>query len=94
MASKPRISPIEVFPPFLTGGVLGRKKLNIPNTIDAMEAVLKVRIRFPDCSQFNHPMSRPAIIHPIVPKTLIDGNSFPGSLSCLNEIELTILDSK
>ncbi|MNR01169.1 hypothetical protein D3C85_1169650 [compost metagenome] len=83
------MSPKEVFSPFLTGGVLGRAKLNKPNNTEAAAAILKVRTRFPSCSQFSHPITIPAIIHPIVPNTLIEGNSFPGFFICLKEMEFT-----
>ncbi|MCY1537806.1 hypothetical protein D9M68_733160 [compost metagenome] len=89
IASKPMISPNEVFSPFFAGGVWGNRKLNKPNTIDAPAAVLNVRIKFPSCSQFIHPISRPATIHPIVPKTRMAGNSLPGSFICLNDMEFT-----
>ena len=89
IASNPIISPKEVFSPFFAGGVCGNAKLNKPNNTEATEAILNVRIKLPSCSQFNHPITKPAMIQPIVPKTLTDGNSFPGSFICRNEMELT-----
>lgn len=88
-ASKPNISPRDVFSPFFTGGVEGRVKLNKPSSAEAIAAILNVKANCPLCSQFNQPIVKPAMIHPMVPNTRMDGNSRPVSFICLNDMELT-----
>src|SRR5690606_39651728 len=78
--SSPVPSPLslhDALPIFPFGGVSGRMKLNTPSVTDAIAAIWNV-----DCV-FSIPRSAiisPAMIHPIVPNTLIHGNCLPGSL--------------
>src|ERR1700752_5039125 len=89
MDSSPMISATEVFWPFLPGGVSGNVKLNRPSSNEAPAAILKVSASEPVCSQFSQPMTKPATIHPAVPKIRINGKSLLGSVICLNETEFT-----
>ena len=80
-ASAPKMAPNDVLLAVDFGGVLGRIKLNIPNSAEAPAAIIKVLSPSPMASL---EMTRPATIQPSVPKTRIHGNCLPGSLICAN----------
>ena len=68
-------------PVLALGGVSGKIKLSKPNPAEAPAAIKKVEDVF---SSSYVPIKIPATIHPMVPKTLIQGNCLPGSLICEN----------
>ena len=67
------------------GGVCGSASENSPKTSDAAAAT---RIGTAVASRPSEPTARPATIQPIVPSTLMGGNSRPGSRICRNEMAL------
>ncbi len=76
-ASKPSMA-VKLLSELVFGGVLGKKKLKMPNKSEEKAAIRNVRTEF---SKPKKLIIKPATIHPTVPKTRIAGNSFPGSLS-------------
>src|SRR5689334_1830097 len=88
-ASNPIISPTVTFFPAEAGGVLGRKKENIPKSAEAIEAIINVLDNVFSFSQLSQPITKPATIQPIVPHTRIQANCFSVSVSWRKETELT-----
>src|SRR5690349_25109863 len=86
-ASAPKICLNVAVVPFAFGGVSGKAKLNKPNIAEAMPAILKVNTKFSVLTLKTLSIIQPVAIHPIVPKTLIDANYFPGSFIFLNATE-------
>ena len=82
-ASAPRIWAKVAFVPLAFGGVGGNKKLHTPSTSDAIAAILKVRASWSVVMFNTLSIIQPVAIHPMVPKTRIDGNSLLGSCICL-----------
>src|SRR5690606_13413216 len=85
-ASRPSISVNFTFSPLLLGGVLGNVKLNKPKNADAIDTIKKVYLNIPSslATGASHAktrlITRPAMIQPNVPKTLIPENCFSGSV--------------
>src|SRR6478736_4859215 len=86
-ASAPKICLKVAVVPLAFGGVPGKAKLINPNTAEATAAILNVNAKSAVLTLKTLSIIHPVAIQPIVPNTLIEANSFPGSFIWRNATE-------